>query len=129
MVVDEIARRHALTWAMAPGQVPDTLQAVLTDVGRLYLPWVSAATVHGEAEVAFGSGARVTIRATDFLKDARATLLGRYRALRSDALDTVLRRAGILRYFADHLDEAGPVPTWDAPPQPRLNRPYPPDGE
>ena len=27
MVVDEIARRHALTWAMAPGQVPDAFVA------------------------------------------------------------------------------------------------------
>jgi hypothetical protein len=27
MVVDEIARRHDLTWAMAPGQVPDAFVA------------------------------------------------------------------------------------------------------
>ena len=27
MVVDEIVRRHGLTWAMAPAQVPDTLAA------------------------------------------------------------------------------------------------------
>jgi peptidyl-tRNA hydrolase, PTH1 family len=27
MVVDEIARRHALTWVMAPGQVPETFVA------------------------------------------------------------------------------------------------------
>ena len=27
MVVDEIARRHDLTWAMAPGQVPETFVA------------------------------------------------------------------------------------------------------
>jgi PTH1 family peptidyl-tRNA hydrolase len=27
MVVDEIARRHGLTWAMAPGQVPETFVA------------------------------------------------------------------------------------------------------
>jgi len=27
MVVDEIARRHSLTWAMAPGQVPETFVA------------------------------------------------------------------------------------------------------
>ena len=114
---------------LAPGEIPDTLVAILADAARLYLPWVSTATVRGEAELVFGSGPRTSIRATDFLKEARAVLLARYRALRSDALDAVLDRAGILRFFADHTGEAGVVPSSDAPPRPRLNRPYPPEGE
>lgn len=120
--------REAGAW-LAPGDVPDTLIAILADAGRLYLPWVSAATTRGAAEVVFASGQRVTIDATDFLRDARAVLLARYRALRSDALDAVLQRAGILQYFAPHLAEASAVPTFDTPPRPRLNRPYPPQGE
>src|SRR5262245_46036237 len=73
-----------------PGEVPDTLVAILADAGRVYLPWVSVATVRGDAEVVFRSGQRTTIRATDFLREARAVLLARYRLLRSDALDAVL---------------------------------------
>jgi glutathione S-transferase len=114
---------------LAPGDVPDTLIAILADAGRLYLPWVSAATTRGDAEVVFASGQRSAIRATDFLRDARAVLLARYRALRSDALDAILQRAGILQYFAPHLGQAGTVPTFDTPPRPRHNRPYPPEGE
>jgi hypothetical protein len=60
---------------------------------------------------------------------ARATLLARYFELRSSALDAVLKRAGILRFFADHLNQAGTVPVWNTPPRPKLNRPYPPEGE
>src|SRR5262249_43739609 len=112
-----------------PGEVPDTLVAILADAGRVYLPWVSVATVRGDAEVIFRSGQRTTIRATDFLREARAVLLARYRLLRSDALDAVLERAGILRFFADHVGQAGSVPRDDDPPRPRLNRPYPPEGE
>ena len=111
------------------GDVPDTLVAVLAEAGRHYLPWVSVATVRGQAELAFASGQRVVIHATEFLKDARSVLLARYRALRNDALDAVLERAGIRRFFADHVAEASVVPTWDTPPRPRLNRPYPPENE
>ena len=105
--------------------LPDTLLAVLSEAGRHYLPWVSVATVRGEADVVFERG-RVSIPATAFLKEARAVLLARYRALRSDTLDAVLERAGVLSYFADHVREAGEVPDADTPPRPRLNRPYPP---
>lgn len=114
---------------LAPGEIPDSLIAVLADAGRLYLPWVADATVRGDAEVVFASGQRRRISATEFLRDARAVLLARYRQLRSDALDAVLDRAGILHFFADHLAEAGNIPRNDTLPQPRLNRPYPPEGE
>jgi hypothetical protein len=124
-LLEPIAQQHG-EW-LAPGDVPETLIAILAEAGRLYLPWVAAATARGEAEVAFPSGPRTTIRATDFLCDARAVLLARYKALRSAALDAVLDRAGILRFFTDHVSQAGTVPTWNAPPQPRLNRPYPPE--
>lgn len=111
------------------GDVPESLLAVLSDAGRLYLPWVSEAAVRGEAELTFANGQSVTIRATEFLKSARSVLLARYRSLRTDALDAVLERAGILRFFADHVTEAGSVPVWETPPRPKLNRPYPPEGD
>jgi glutathione S-transferase len=116
-------------WDAGDG-VPDTLVAVLADLGRLYLPWVSRATREGSAELVFASGQRVSIAATEFLVEARAVLLARYRALRSDALDAVLERAGILRYFEGFMDQAASsTPEWTRPPRPVLNRPYPPPAE
>jgi len=106
--------------------VPHTLVAVLAELGRVYLPWVSRACVDGVADVRFADGTRVAVRATDFLRDARATLLARYVALRSAGVDAVLERAGIRRHFADHVAEAGTIPDYDAPPRPALNRPFPP---
>jgi hypothetical protein len=38
----------------------------------------------------------------------------------------VLERAGIVRFFADHVAEAGPVPDPVPPPRPAENRAYPP---
>lgn len=112
-------------WAPA-GDVPDTLVALLADAGRLYLPWVARATVDGAADVAFDGGPTVRIAATEFLRESRSILLARYVRLRSDALDRVLERAGILRHFADHVAQAGAIPSHDEPPRPALNRPYPP---
>ena len=112
-------------WSDA-GDVPKTLIAILADIGRLYLPWVSRATVDGAADLAFAGGPSVNIRATEFLREARATLLARYVALRSDALDRVLERAGILSYFAAFVAQAGAIPEYEMPPRPALNRPYPP---
>jgi glutathione S-transferase len=112
----------------APDDVPDTLIALLADLGRLYLPWVARATVEGAAPVVFAGAPPHTVAATDFLKDARATLLARYAAERTPALDAVLERAGILRWFRDHLAQAGRIPDGEAPPRPALNRPFPPAG-
>ena len=66
------------------------------------------------------------VRATDFLRDARATLLARYLEHRSERLDPVLERAGILPFFADHVAHAGSIPDFRPPPRPALNRPFPP---
>jgi len=110
-------------------QVPVTLIAVLAAIGQHYLPWVSRACVQGHADVAFSDGTRVTIEASDFLRDARATLLARYNRLRCERLDAVLERAGILPYFRDYTAYAGSIPANDVPPQPRLNRPFAPPGE
>lgn len=112
----------------APDDVPDTLIVLLADLGRLYLPWVARATVDGEAPVPFAGGPAPAVRASEFLKEARATLLARYAADRSPALDAVLERAGILRWFRDHLAQAGRIPDVAAPPRPALNRPFPPAG-
>jgi glutathione S-transferase len=113
----------------AENTVPETLVAVLADLGRLYLPWVSRATVDGRAELVFKSGQRVEIEATPFLKEARRVLLARYADLRSKTLDSVLERAGILSYYADFTDQAGMIPDYEKPPRPALNRPFPPPWE
>jgi beta-phosphoglucomutase-like phosphatase (HAD superfamily) len=105
------------------------LTAVLAELGRRYLPWVSRACADGVADVVFENGARVAVHATDFLRDARATLLARYVESRSARLDDVLERAGILPFFADHVAFAGSIPDVREPPRPALNRPFPPAGE
>ena len=37
-------------------------------------------------------------------------MLARYVEARSPELDAILERAGVLRYFADHVDQATAVP-------------------
>ncbi|MGD1027169.1 glutathione S-transferase N-terminal domain-containing protein [Candidatus Binatus soli] len=114
---------------MAAGGVPETMIAILAELGRFYLPWVSRAVVDGNAELVFASGQRIEIAATPFLAEARATLLARYAKYRSDALDAVLERAGIRSYFADYVNYAGMLPSYDKPPRPALNRPFGPPWE
>ncbi len=115
-------------WADAD-DVPADLITVLADMGRLYLPWVSRAVVDGQATLQFASGATVDVAAPAFLRNSRATLLARYAAVRCDALDAILERAAILPYFADFVADAGTVPSYETPPQPRLNRPFAPPNE
>src|SRR5262245_33675990 len=110
----------------APAEVPATLVALLSELGRMYLPWVSRACVDGAADVVFAGGARVSISATEFLRDARGVLLARYAALRDARLDAVLERAGVLRYFAGFTEHATAIPDPRDPPRPKLNRPFPP---
>jgi len=74
--------------------------------------------------VAFASAAPCSISSTGFLDHARAALLARYTAMRSDALDAILDRAGILRYFAEHTGQAVTMPDVEAPPRPELNQPF-----
>ena len=112
-----------------PSDVTHTLTAVLGELGRRYLPWVSRACVDGAADLVFDNGTRVTVRATEFLRDARGTLLARYVQCRSARLDEVLERAGILPYFADYVAHAGSIPDVRQPPRPALNRPFPPAGQ
>lgn len=110
-----------------PADIPPTLLAVLGELGRMYLPWVSRACADGAADVGFSDGTRTRVRATDFLRDARAVLLARYLALRDTRLDAVLERAGVRRYFAGFTQHASAVPDDRDPPRPTLNRPYPPE--
>jgi glutathione S-transferase len=111
------------------GDAPPTMIALLAELGRVYLPWVGRACVEGGADVVLAPDVRVTVRSTEFLRDARATLLARYVALRSPALDTALDRAGILGFFADAVSHAGTIPDHREPPRPALNRPFaPPEG-
>jgi glutathione S-transferase len=112
-----------------PRAVPDTLVAVLAELGERYLPWVGRACRDGVADVTFANGTRVAVHATDFLRDARATLLARYVDARSERLDAVLARAGILPFFADDVACAGSIPDCREPPRPALNRPFPPEHE
>lgn len=113
----------------APRDPPDTLIALLADLKRIYLPWVSRACADGAADVVFAGGSRITVHATEFLRHARATLLARYLQLRSPALDEVLNRAGILSYFAEYTGQAGTISDFRDPPRPALNRPFPPPEE
>jgi glutathione S-transferase len=115
-------------WAVAD-DVPDTLVALLAELGRSYLPWVSRAVAHGRAELVLAGGSRIEVAATPFLANARGVLLARYGALRSDALDAVLERAGVLSYYAGFLAEAGAIPDPKEPPRPVRNRPFPPPWE
>jgi glutathione S-transferase len=106
--------------------VPASLLAVLRELGRTYLPWVSRACVDGAADVVFADGSRVHVAATEFLREARGILLARYLSLRDARLDAALERAGVLRWFAEFTAHAGTVPDHREPPRPALNRPYPP---
>ena len=112
-----------------PADVPETLIAVLAALGERYLPWVSRACADGVADLVFGDGTRIAVHATDFLREARATLLARYVDGRSARLDELLDRADILPFFADHVASAGSIPDVREPPRPALNRPFPPAGD
>jgi glutathione S-transferase len=105
--------------------LPDSLFTVLAEVGRHYLPWVARATVDGEAVVEFESGARATIKTTNFLTEARGVMLARYAQARTPQLDAILDRAGILRWYADYVDQATAIPDPVPIPRPVDNRPYP----
>lgn len=107
-----------------PGALPDTLVAVLAETGRHYLPWVARATRDGAATVRFATGDAAEIATTNFLNVARGTLLARYVAARSPALDALLEHAGIVRWFADHTDQATAIPDPTAPPRPADNQPF-----
>lgn len=123
-----VAYTHALLAAPQAGgwldAAPDSLVALLAETGRHYLPWVAEATRRGSATVSFAGGARAEIATTPFLDDARGILLARYVAARTPALDTVLERAGIVRYFADHADQATAVPDPALLPRPADNQPF-----
>lgn len=108
-----------------PADLPETLVALLAEAGRHYLPWVAEATVSGSAVVAFDDGSTAEIATTNFLTEARSTMLARYAAARTPELDAILERAGIVRYYADHLDQATAVLGATVRPQPADNRPYP----
>jgi len=114
---------------MALGEAPETMISILAELDRHYLPWISRAAVEGKAELAFADAQHVEIAITPFLAEARATLLGRYVRYRSDALDALLARAGILSYFADYIDGAGQLPDYKEPPRPALNRLFGPSWE
>jgi glutathione S-transferase len=136
-LVDDVAPEivtytHALARPITdPGEwfdadaLPASLIAVLAEAGRHYLPWVAAATVHGAADVEFADGSVAHIPSTGFLDWARGVILARYRDARNDTLDAVLTQAGILPYYADHVDQATEVPDPRPLARPADNRPYP----
>ena len=68
----------------------NSMMAILTDAGRLYLPWVSKACVDGEAVLEFKSGIKVNIKPTPFLMESRQIMLARYEKLKSPKLKTQL---------------------------------------
>ena len=104
--------------------LPGTLIALLAEAGRHYLPWVAEATTAGSATVTFDDGTGARVATTGFLNDARGIMLARYLEARTTRLDDVLRRAGILRYFADYGRYATAIPDPAPPPRPSDNQPY-----
>jgi glutathione S-transferase len=106
-------------------EIPDSLVAVLAEAGRHYLPWVAQATVDGMATVKFDDGTSAEIATTPFLTEARGIMLARYVEARSPELDALLERAGILDFYAGHVDRATTIPDPLVRPRPSDNRPYP----
>jgi glutathione S-transferase len=104
--------------------LPDTLIALLAEAGRHYLPWVAEATTAGSATVTFDDGTNAHVATTSFLNEARGIMLARYLETRTARLDDVLRRAGILRYFADYTRQATAVPDPAPLPRPTDNQPF-----
>ena len=104
--------------------VPDSLVAVIAQAGRHYLPWVAQATAEGAATVELAAGVTAEISSSPFLDAARGVMLARYVAARSAELDGLLERAGVLRWFADHTDQATAVPDVSEAARPGDNRPY-----
>lgn len=123
----QMPQRQSFGGWMDPDAVPESLVAVLAQAGRHYLPWVAEATVAGSATVELADGVTATIATTPFLDQARGVLLARYLEARTPALDALLERAGVVRYFADHVDQATSVPDVRTRAQPVQNRPYPTD--
>ena len=105
-------------------ELRSTLVDVVAEAGRHYLPWVASATVDGAAAVEFADGVTVDIESTPFLDAARGVMLARYLDARSPELDEVLDAAGVLQYFADHVDQATAIPETIGGAQPAQNRPY-----
>jgi glutathione S-transferase len=105
-------------------ELPDSIFDVIAEAGRHYLPWVAEATVAGAATVELADGVTAEIDSTPFLDNARGVMLARYVEARSPGLDAILERAGVLGYFADHVDQATAVPDVRGPAQPTDNRPY-----
>lgn len=116
-------RQHFGNWIDA-SSIPETLIGVISEAGRHYLPWVAAATVDGSATVEFGDGVTARIDTSPFLDRARGIMLARYLDARSEQLDAILDRAGVLTYYADYTSQATAVPDPVPPAQPDDNRPY-----
>ena len=55
---------------------------------------------------------------------ARGVMLARYVEARSPELDALLERAGVVRWFADHVDQATAIPDVSESARPVDNRPY-----
>jgi glutathione S-transferase len=127
-----VAHTHALMTSrdrtfggwLATDDLPTTLTALLAETGRHYLPWVAEATTSGAATVRFTGGHDVRIETTPFLTTARGILLARYVAARTPALDAILDRAGILRWFADYTGQATVVPDPVPLARPSDNQPF-----
>ena len=117
-------QRHDFGDWFDPEQLPASLVDVMAQAGRHYLPWVAEATVQGSAVVDLAEGVSATIESSEFLNTARGVMLARYVEARSPGLDAVLEQAGIVRYFADHVEQATSVPDPRPPARPPQNRPY-----
>lgn len=105
----------------AVDDVPDAMIAVLTEIGREYLPWAAAAGFERCKVPVDLRGVRIDLETIPYTGIARRELLARYQAAKCDRLDEILERAGILQHFDGHDTPLDAPPTYDAPPRGERN--------
>ena len=105
----------------AADDVPNSLMAVLAELGREYLPWSAAVGYGREPAPVDLRGCRIDLRPIPYTHIARAELLARYYATKDVRLDGILERAGILQYLDGHDTPLDAPPAYDTPPTERLN--------
>ena len=109
-----------------PARCPTRSSRSCARPGRHYLPWVAEATVEGRATVELRERRRPpTSPPPPSCAEARGVMLARYVESRTPEIDEVLDAAGILGFYADHVDQATEVPDPAPRPRPADNRPYP----
>jgi hypothetical protein len=128
LYIDRLLEPHEQKFGDWDNTVSDGLIGLLKEIGRVYLPWVSAATANPDrtATVRLNDSFSYEQKVSEYSVNSRSVLLTRYAHMRNPELDAILEKAGILKYFKDVqtpalLDEL-PDANWvRSPPRPTLN--------